>query len=295
MNAVATPTKTAAKKRAAPDKATLTTAADPLGAMFRQLSLHLRNAAFADADGDIMIGHSLRLLRMAASMAGALGGEYWSARPEEAQDAGYDIAALIVAALGVEHDRQGAYALGEIRAAVLVLGQMTGDNDVLEGALNGYGMHESVQPPTPPQERAEPHPLLPGLIGQLRHTEAMTQFAFKGADGGDNPGSTPNGLLDMAAEQIEAIVSDLEAKPALHLEDQTDLLFRLGRFENLIWGAIGAIERECKLRNLSGEGEDFRENTRLEFLDELIENTKTLHEDCDLGMWAKVFQGDNHG
>lgn len=295
MNAVVIPAKKAAKKRAAPAKAPLTTVADPMGTMFMRLSLHLRNAAFAEEDGGIMSGHSIRLLRTAASMAGAQGGKYWAARAEDVQHAGCDIAALIVAALGVEHDRQGAYALGEIRAAALILGEMTGDNDVLEGALNAYGKREIAQPPTPPQERAEPHPLLPGLISQLRHAEAMTRFAFKGADGGDNPGTTPNSLLDMAAELIEGIISVLEEKPALCPEDQTYVLFRLGQFENLIWGAISAIERECRRHNPSGEGEDFREATRLEFLDELIDHTTALHGDCDLGMWAKIFQGVAHG
>lgn len=138
MNVAVVPTKKTGAKRAptAPAPVPMTTTPDRVGANFRQISVHLRNAAYAEADGGLQSGHSTRLLRTAASMAGTHGGQWWGAT--SGQNEGYDIAALVIAALHVEKDRLDTYALAEIEAAGLLLADLTEDDNVLEGALKRY-------------------------------------------------------------------------------------------------------------------------------------------------------------
>lgn len=156
MSAVASPTRTTASKKVSSPPKVLETAEDLIGAMFMKISVHLKNAAFAEDDGGLNSGRSTVLLRTAASMAGAHGGLYWDGRPGEAQGNGYEIASLVIAALQVERDALCTYALNEIKAAELLLADIASDDEVLEGALRAYGTKAKVAPESAtPQASAE--------------------------------------------------------------------------------------------------------------------------------------------
>ncbi len=289
MTAVIAPQKNATAKRAmaAPAPKPLTTAPDPVGAAFRQISVHLRNAAQAEADGGLQSGHSTRLLRTAASMAGAHGGQGWSATG--GQNEGYDIAALVIAALHVQKDRLDTYALAEIEAAGLLLADLTEDDNVLEGALKQY-KGESADPIPSSVEfdgiRTGVVQGADGLVAELQLFQAQVMFAMSGVGANADTGSTPNGLLDMADDQLGRMIDCLEEGLGLDQEGQHYFLFRLGQCEHLIFGAIGAIERA----NRMADEEDLRELARLSYLDSLVEKAAELHAACDTGVWASVFK-----
>jgi len=252
---------------------------------FRQLYDVLMHASHTDEPH--LTGDSDRLLDCAASMADAASLECWIDRDpvDDAEVKAYDIAALVIASVKVEGDTCSAERLALLRTAEQLLAGLADDKDVLRSALDAWSGQARDG-----NSRREPHPLLSGLLGQLRIAEAMTMFAFKGVDGESNPGSIPNGLLDMAADHMAAIISGLHEKHSFNESDQSSLLFELGRFEHLIHGAIGSIERERRLSSQSGESEDFREGVRLEYLDELIAHAEGLHRDCDMGLWTPMFK-----
>lgn len=121
-------------------------------------------------------------------------------------------------------------------------------------------------------------PLANVLITELRMLRERTFFAFKGVDGSDSPGTPTNGLLDMATDYMDEIIANLESA-TFDEELQGSLLFDLGRFEHLICGAIGVIEREQRF----ADEPDVRESVRLEHLDALLERSGDTHNNLDVG------------
>lgn len=280
MNAVVIPPKKVAAKRAAPAPAPLTAAKNTDGDLLRQVSVHLSNAAFSEADGGLNSGRSTRLLRTAARLSGELGAQYWSGADGGARDEGYDIAALVIAALQVKQDRLDSYAMDEIKAVSSLLAELTEDQDVLEGALDGYdtqGLDTELSPALDPR--------IAEVVTALGRLGAMVDFAFEGRSEGDT-GSTENNLLSLASDYLDSIADDVQSGYLLGDEDpgrgHSELIHRLGRFEHLI-EAIGVVIGARYPAN-------HREQARLDYLQQVLHKSDEIYNECECGKWEDALR-----